>query len=169
MMKDARRFETSLLGDVKQALGHMFEETDGSEAATQIRVRNTSDMEHTAEIEYWAPQACGGPSPLTLANEVSRQVKDSWSKLRLVGKYSSFAVGHVLVKEDCVSTTKGERFLMRQFCRLWYDTAQKQTRIQEKYSRALKRMRNLLLAGAFEMWLEQNNRNQYQRLSLIHI
>ena len=63
------------------------------------------------------------------------QVKDSWSKLRLVGKFSSFAIGHVLLYKDVVVTTKVERVLMTEYLFLWSEAAKQERRTLEKYSR----------------------------------
>jgi hypothetical protein len=74
MMSDVTRFETSLFADVSQALAETFKAADNKEAATQIRIKNTLQKNKCVEVEYRAAQACNGPSPQTLADEISRQV-----------------------------------------------------------------------------------------------
>ena len=64
-----------------------------------------------------------------------RQVKDSWSKLRLVGKFSGFASGHTLLHENVVKITKVEVILMQEYLLMWHRQAHKQKRDQEKYPR----------------------------------
>jgi hypothetical protein len=65
----------------------------------------------------------------------SPQVKDLWSKLRLVGKFTSFATAHVLIRKDVVVTTKVERVLMKEYLFLWHTTARQQKRSLKQYRR----------------------------------
>ena len=58
-----------------QALSEVFKGTDSSEAATQIRVKNASQKDRSVEIEYRAAQTCDNPSPMALADEISKQVQ----------------------------------------------------------------------------------------------
>lgn len=70
-----------------QALAETFKATDAQEATTQIRIKNTSQKDQSVEIEYRAPQACDGPSPSVLADEISKQVRPShMGSLILYGK-----------------------------------------------------------------------------------
>lgn len=75
MMNDVTRFETSLYADVSQALAETFKAADNKEAATQIRIKNTSQKNNSVEIEYRCAQTCDGPAPQALADEISRQVR----------------------------------------------------------------------------------------------
>ena len=63
------------------------------------------------------------------------QTKDSWSKLRLVGKFSSFAVGHVLLNKDIVTVSKVERIMMTQYLAMWHFHAHEERHRLEKYRR----------------------------------
>ena len=64
-----------------------------------------------------------------------RQTKDSWSKLRLVGKFSSFAVGHVLLNKDVVTVSKVDRVMMKQYLAMWHFHAHEQRFRLTKYRR----------------------------------
>jgi len=57
-----------------QALAEVFKATDGKEATTQVRIKNVSQKDRFVEIEYCAAQACDGPTPMVLADEITRQV-----------------------------------------------------------------------------------------------
>ena len=63
------------------------------------------------------------------------QAKDPWSKLRLVGKFSSFAVSHVTVQKDIVRTTNVERVMMKEYLTMWHYHAHEERRHLEKYRR----------------------------------
>lgn len=73
-----------------QALAETFKATDAQEATSQIRIKNTSQKDQSVEIEYRAPQACDGPSPSVLADEISKQVRPShMGRLILAGACNS--------------------------------------------------------------------------------
>jgi len=40
----------------------------------QVRIKSTSTKDHSVEIQYCAAQACFGPSPSVLADEITKQV-----------------------------------------------------------------------------------------------
>jgi hypothetical protein len=52
-----------------------------------------------------------------------------------VGKFSSFAVGHVLLNKDIVTVSKVERIMMTQYLAMWHFHAHEERHRLEKYRR----------------------------------
>ena len=53
----------------------------------------------------------------------------------MVGKFSSFAVGHVLLNKDVVTVSKVDRVMMKQYLAMWHFHAHEQRFRLTKYRR----------------------------------
>jgi len=92
---DPEDFRKSVHADIVQAVAHMF--PNNEQAAAQVSVTKPNLTNFAVEIQYLQPQEVGRPSAVQVAKEVSEQVDNAFSRLRLRGKCTSSVAEHVQV------------------------------------------------------------------------
>ena len=164
---DAGAFQGGVFDDIVQAVAHMY--TSNQEAASQVLVRRGDVSSLTAEVEYFTSQEEGRPSAQDLADEVSAQVQNAFSRLRLRGKWTSGAEEHVHVRRTFSTLPRHVYHLLSNALRAWNLAAESSVRtsaeqdshkavdeikqrLKQQAERTISRMLHIQLAGAFDSY-----------------
>ena len=167
---DGGAFQGGVLDDIVQAVAHMY--TSNQEAAAQVVVRRADVSSLTAEVEYFTSQEAGRPSAQDLADEVSAQVQNAFSRLRLRGKWTSGAEEHVHVRRTSSTLPRHVYHLLSNALWAWNLTAESSVRtsaeqephkavdkikqrLKQQAQRIVHRLQRSQVAGAFDSYRER--------------